>query len=157
VDGVDQRGFARPGTGHAQCSIGAYEADAFSPESCVGDCGGTGSVTIDAIITLVNIALGNAQASACPHGVPSGADVDVALIIQAVNAALSGCGVGPAEQGCLTSGGTVTSAMCCASSGDFPDICAIGVCGCAPAASHDVRVCDCGAGSCFDGSRCVRQ
>jgi len=57
---------------------------------CAGDCDGTGSVTVDEIITLVNIALGNAQASACQHGVPSGAEVNVALIIQAVNAALSG-------------------------------------------------------------------
>jgi len=48
-------------------------------------------VTIDEIITLVNIALGTAQTSACPHGVPSGADVDVALIIRAVNVALTGC------------------------------------------------------------------
>jgi cysteine-rich repeat protein/predicted outer membrane repeat protein len=157
VNGGDQRGFARPGTGHTECSIGAYEADAFSPEPCVGDCDGTGSVTIDELITLVNIALGTAQASACPHGVPSGAEVDVALIIHAVNVALNGCGLSPAEQGCLTSGGTVSSAMCCASSGNFPNTCAIGVCGCAPAASHEVRVCDCGADSCFDSSGCVRQ
>jgi hypothetical protein len=114
-------------------------------------------VTVDEIITLVNIALGNAQASACLHGVPSGADVDVGLIIQAVNAALNGCGVSPAEQGCLTSDGTVTTAMCCASTGDFPDTCAIGVCGCTPDASHAVRVCSCAAGSCFDGGGCVRQ
>jgi len=55
----------------------------------VGDCSGTGSVTISGIITLVNIALGNAEASACPHGIPSGSDVNIALIIQAVNNALS--------------------------------------------------------------------
>jgi hypothetical protein len=90
VNGVDQRGFARPGSGHTQCSIGAYEADAAP--LCSGDCDGTGSVTIDEIITLVNIALGNTQPSACLHGVPSGADVDVALIIEAVNVALTGCG-----------------------------------------------------------------
>jgi hypothetical protein len=53
---------------------------------------GSTSVTIDELITLVNIALGTAQSSACPHGVPSGAGVDVALIIQAVNVALNGCG-----------------------------------------------------------------
>lgn len=93
VNGVDQRGYARPGTGHTQCSIGAYEADASSSEPCTADCGGTGSVTVDEIITLVDIALGTAQASACAHGVPSGADVDVALIIQAVDHALNGCGV----------------------------------------------------------------
>ena len=60
--------------------------------ACVGDCDGGGSVTIDELITLVNIALGNAQPSACQHGVPSGAEVNVALIIQAVNNALNGCG-----------------------------------------------------------------
>jgi cysteine-rich repeat protein len=92
VNGIDQRGFARPASGHTQCSIGAYEADAVSPEPCVGDCDGTGSVTIAEIITLVNIALGTTQPSACPHGVPSGADVDVALVIQAVSVALTGCG-----------------------------------------------------------------
>ena len=48
-------------------------------------------MAINELITLVNIALGTAQPSACPHGVPSGADVDVALIIQAVNNALNGC------------------------------------------------------------------
>jgi hypothetical protein len=49
-------------------------------------------VTVDEVITLVNIALGNAQPSACQDGVPSGAEVDIALIIQAVNSALNGCG-----------------------------------------------------------------
>jgi hypothetical protein len=43
-------------------------------------------------VTLVNIALGNAQTSACPHGEPSGAGIDAALIIQTVNNALSRCG-----------------------------------------------------------------
>jgi hypothetical protein len=55
----------------------------------VGDCSGTGSVTITDIITLVNIALENDPPSACPHGIPSGSGVDVTLIIQAVNNALS--------------------------------------------------------------------
>ena len=58
---------------------------------CVGDCGGTDTVAINDIITLVNIALGNAPASTCAHGVPSGDEVNIALIIQAVNNALSGC------------------------------------------------------------------
>ena len=59
---------------------------------CVGDCDGGSAVTIDELITLVNIALGSAQPSACAHGVPDGAAVDIALIIQAVNNALNGCG-----------------------------------------------------------------
>jgi hypothetical protein len=91
VNNLDQRGFVRPGTGHTRCSIGAYEAAGTAPGVCTGDCNGTGSVTVDEIITLVNIALGTAQPSTCPHGVPSGAEVDVAVIIQAVNHALNGC------------------------------------------------------------------
>jgi hypothetical protein len=58
---------------------------------CTGDCDGDHSVTVDEIITLVNIALGSAEASACPNGVPTGATVDITLIIQAVNNALSTC------------------------------------------------------------------
>jgi hypothetical protein len=46
---------------------------------------------VNEIITLVNIALGTAQPSACASGVPSGAEVNVALIMQAVNNALNGC------------------------------------------------------------------
>jgi hypothetical protein len=40
----------------------------------------------------VNIALGGAPPSACPHGVPDGGAVNIALLIQAVNSALNGCG-----------------------------------------------------------------
>ena len=94
VNDLDQRGFVRPGSGHTDCSIGAYEADASGPETCTGDCSGTGSVAINDLITLVNIDLGNAQPSACPHGIPSGAEVDIALLVRAVNNALTGCGVG---------------------------------------------------------------
>jgi cysteine-rich repeat protein len=96
VNRVDQRGYVRPGTGSANCSIGAYEHDSPGPPtvSCAGDCSGDAAVTIEELITLVNIALGNAQPSACLHGVPSGAEVNVALIIQAVNVALNGCGGG---------------------------------------------------------------
>ncbi|HXQ24735.1 MAG TPA: hypothetical protein VN812_23865 [Candidatus Acidoferrales bacterium] len=62
------------------------------PAACVGDCDASGSVTVDEILTLVNIALGTAQLSACPDGVPSGDEVNIALILTAVNNALNGCG-----------------------------------------------------------------
>jgi hypothetical protein len=63
------------------------------PSICAGDCRGTSSVAISDLVTLVNIALGTAQSSACPHGVAQGVTVDIALIIHAVNNALSGsCG-----------------------------------------------------------------
>jgi len=57
---------------------------------CAGDCDTSGSVTIDELLTLVNIALGNP--GSCPNAIPAGATVDVALIVQAVNNALGGCG-----------------------------------------------------------------
>jgi hypothetical protein len=46
---------------------------------------------VHGVITMVNIALGNAQASVSPYGVPDGAAVNVALIVQGVNNALHGC------------------------------------------------------------------
>ncbi len=61
----------------------------------------------------------------------------------------------PKEQECISSGGTVATAMCCQSVGDFPNTCTIGACGCPPDGSHQVNICDCGTGKCFDGSGCV--
>ncbi|HVO27887.1 MAG TPA: choice-of-anchor Q domain-containing protein, partial [Candidatus Margulisiibacteriota bacterium] len=81
VNDLDQRGFARPGAGLTTCSIGAYEADVTAPVVCPGDCDASDGVTVDEIITLVNIALGDEQPSACLHGVPEGAAVEIALII----------------------------------------------------------------------------
>ena len=48
-------------------------------------------MTIGELLTLVNIILGRAQPDVCTHGIAHGATVDIALIIQAVNNALSGC------------------------------------------------------------------
>lgn len=59
---------------------------------CVGDCGGDREVTVDEIITMVNIALGSATVNACPVGDPSGdGEITVDEIVQAVNNALNGC------------------------------------------------------------------
>ncbi|MFH1388165.1 MAG: hypothetical protein ABIG88_02565 [Patescibacteria group bacterium] len=59
------------------------------------------------------------------------------------------------ERACIDSGGTVSTALCCESTGDFSDDCAIGACGCAPEYSHSVKVCSCGENNCFDGVKCV--
>jgi hypothetical protein len=75
---------------------------------CVGDCAGTGTDTITSLVTLVAIALGNEPASSCPHGVPSGAKVDVALIIQAVKNALAGCPAAQATPTPIATTGTPT-------------------------------------------------
>ena len=62
---------------------------------CTGDCDGTGTVTIDEIIKMVNIALGTAQPLPCPNGIPNGAAVNVTLVIQAVTNALDDCSAVP--------------------------------------------------------------
>lgn len=54
------------------------------------------------------------------------------------------------EDVCLDTGGTVEKALCCENTGDFPNTCKIGACGCAPENSHEVNICDCGEGKCFD-------
>ena len=59
------------------------------------------------------------------------------------------------EQGCTSSGGTISATLCCESADDFPNSCLVGACGCAPTSSHEVKTCECPAGKCFDGSRCV--
>lgn len=60
-----------------------------------------------------------------------------------------------AEQACIASGGQVKTSTCCQTTSDFPNSCLVGPCGCAPAYSHEVKICDCGEGKCFDGSKCA--
>jgi outer membrane protein assembly factor BamB len=68
-----------------------YALSLSSPaKGCAGDCRGDGKVTVDEIIMLVNIALGNTDISACPMGRLT-PPVTVDQIIQAVNSALNGC------------------------------------------------------------------
>jgi hypothetical protein len=64
-----------------------------TPPPCSGDCDGGKTVTVDEILTLVNIALGNAQVTACTAGDANhdGA-ITVDEILAAVNKALNGCG-----------------------------------------------------------------
>jgi len=60
--------------------------------ACVGDCNAEGAVTINEIISCVNIALGGADPSACPQCDPSGnGSVEINELIAAVNNALNGC------------------------------------------------------------------
>lgn len=60
------------------------------------------------------------------------------------------------ELACTNSGGIMSTSSCCLSSGDFPNTCLIGACGCQLENSHDVRVCECPEGECFDGNSCVQ-
>jgi hypothetical protein len=62
---------------------------------CIGDCGDDGTVTIDEVIILVDIALGTQPLSTCEAGHLS--TVTVADLVTAVNNALSGCNAGGAR------------------------------------------------------------
>ena len=60
--------------------------------TCEGDCNGDGQVTVDEIITMANIALGNTTISACQSGdVTGNGQITVDKIIGAVNSTLNGC------------------------------------------------------------------
>ncbi len=62
------------------------------PVGCGGDCDASGEVTVDEVVTLVNVGLGSASVGACAAG-DTDADgaVTVDEIITAVSAALGGC------------------------------------------------------------------
>lgn len=60
--------------------------------SCIGDCDGDGTITVDEIVILVNIAIGNAPVQACP-GI--GETVEIDTIVAAVGDALQGCDAAP--------------------------------------------------------------
>jgi hypothetical protein len=60
--------------------------------ACAGDCDGDGSVTVDEILRLVNIALGSIAVGECPAGdVDGNGDITVDEILTAVSSALAGC------------------------------------------------------------------
>jgi hypothetical protein len=54
----------------------------------------------------------------------------------------------PAER-CRATGGTAQATACCHSTSEYPNSCAVGACGCAPADSHMVTVCSCPPNTCF--------
>jgi len=57
----------------------------------MGDCNGSGDVSIDELIIGVDIALGTLPANACPAFENAQGLVDIAQLIQGVNSALNGC------------------------------------------------------------------
>lgn len=62
------------------------------PSNCVGDCDGSGVVTVDEIVRLVNVALGSLSLSRCQAGDRNGdGEVTVDEIVEAVRYLLEGC------------------------------------------------------------------
>jgi len=67
-------------------------ATATTGPPCPGDCDGSGEVTINELILMVNIALGTQPVSACPAGdVDQNGVIAINEIILAVGSALNGC------------------------------------------------------------------
>lgn len=70
----------------------ATPTPSVTPVACVGDCGGDGAVTVDELLVMVNVALGNIDATACVAGDVNGdGEITVDEILQAVNNALNSC------------------------------------------------------------------
>ena len=63
-----------------------------APPACVGDCNGQGEVTVNELLTMVNIALGNLEVTACEAGDANhDGEITVNEILTAVNNTLNGC------------------------------------------------------------------
>lgn len=75
---------------------GALALPAAARPSCTGDCDGNGAITVEEIVILANVALGNAPLETCPAGDTDGDQlVTVNEIVAAVIDALGGCTLPP--------------------------------------------------------------
>ncbi len=63
-----------------------------SGSGCACDCNGDDQVTVDEILTCINIALGNAPIAACPAFALTCPETGVECIVGAVDKAVNGCG-----------------------------------------------------------------
>jgi hypothetical protein len=73
-------------------STGPTPTPTVAAGTCIGDCNGDRQVTVNELIQMVNIALGNAEVSTCLAGDPNGdGDIAVNEIVAGVNNALNGC------------------------------------------------------------------
>lgn len=112
---------------------GETKADAAAPDATTVDTTSTDAAPVDAA-----------------------AEVAVADVAADTAAADAGAEVAPGNP-CVVAGGTVETQTCCKSTGDFPNLCAIGACGCSPDNSKATLTCKCPDGKCFDGKDCVKQ
>ncbi len=82
-----------PVSGVASTDPGVSFTVVAPPGACVGDCDSSGDVTVDELLTMVNIALGSADISACMAGDTNhDGSITINEILAAVNKALNGCG-----------------------------------------------------------------
>ena len=68
------------------------EYNSPGPPPCVGDCNHNGVVTVDELLTMVNVALGNTPVTVCEAG-DTNQDNQITIneILAAVSSALRGC------------------------------------------------------------------
>lgn len=72
--------------------LAAPDSPAVAQPMCVGDCDSSGDVTVNELVTMVNIALGSALVSACITGDPShDNEITIDEILAAVNNTLNRC------------------------------------------------------------------
>lgn len=82
---------------HANQGVGAFQLTATSfaspaPAGCAGDCTGNGHVTIDEIVTGINIVLGNSAVNSCPSFAANGtAAITIDNLVTAVNNGATQC------------------------------------------------------------------
>jgi hypothetical protein len=73
----------------------------------------------------------------------------------------AGRDVGPSVDGsvqagvCTSTGGKISTMLCCSNQSDFPNSCMVGACGCAPEYSQPISVCTCSFGCFVPGLGCV--
>jgi predicted alpha-1,2-mannosidase len=73
-------------------ACGSVTGMSTAAAACLGDCDGSGDVTVNELIVMVNVALGSAQLGDCPPGDADGSgDITINEIIAAVNNALNSC------------------------------------------------------------------
>lgn len=98
---------------------------------------------LDAAVDSSTADLGSVDDAAIDSGAVDLGNVDDA-------GALDGSEPMTAAELCTSTGGSVTSGLCCAATGDFPSSCSVGACGCAPGSSHEIQKCECPSSTCFD-------
>jgi hypothetical protein len=89
-------------------------ATAFA-QLCDGDCANDGAVTVDEVVTGVNLALGAAPLSQCnPFDRDADGSVTVDEVIAAINNALTGCPAAPAQSlsGVAATGAPIVGQVC---------------------------------------------
>jgi hypothetical protein len=96
-----------PGTTLAQAVCGNMIVEDGEPTACVGDCDNMGSVTVDEIVTMVNLALSGGNTGCAAGDADNSGSITVDEIVTAVNNALNGCpsgGAGTAGEDCDNGG-----------------------------------------------------